>query len=92
MSAYLHSNLCALAQARPTHVLHVPSYSCRNSQSDIAGWLIGSYGELKGQDDCHTNGDWNDELDDLLGSVFKSSLQRWWWWWRWEGGGAREIE
>ena len=25
MSAYLHSNLCALAQARPTHVLHVPS-------------------------------------------------------------------
>ena len=27
MSAYLHSNLCALAQARPTHVLHVPSYT-----------------------------------------------------------------
>ena len=25
MSAYLHSDLCALAQARPTHVLHVTS-------------------------------------------------------------------
>ena len=27
ISAYLHSNLCTFAQARPTHVLHVPIYS-----------------------------------------------------------------
>ena len=46
-----------------------------NSQSDVAGWFIGGYGELEGEDNCHADGDRNDKLDDLFGSMFESSLQ-----------------
>ena len=44
MSAYLHSNLCALAQARPTHVLHVPSFIlARNRPRPGALWRGAQY-------------------------------------------------
>ena len=47
-----------------------------NSQSDIAWSFTGCYGELEGQHDCHADGHWNDQLDDLLRTVTKCSLQQ----------------
>ena len=39
------------------------------------GRFIGGYGELEGEDNCHADGDGNNKLDDLFGSMFESSLQ-----------------
>ena len=46
-----------------------------NLQSDSAGRFIGSYGELEGEHHSHADGHWDDQLNDLLGSVTKGSLQ-----------------
>ena len=45
MSAYLHSNLCALAQARPTHVLHVPSNNklCARAKNNSSWYITDLY-------------------------------------------------
>ena len=42
MSAYLHSDLCALAQARPTHVLHVPSTESMKRRAGDGRTIIGA--------------------------------------------------
>ena len=55
------------------HVL--PPLDILHSQSDVAGWFVGSYGELEGEDNCHADGDRNDQLNDLFGSMFQGSLQ-----------------
>ena len=46
-----------------------------DSQSDSAGRFIGSYGELEGEHHSHTDGHRDDQLDDLLSSMAKGSLQ-----------------
>ena len=46
-----------------------------DSQSDITWKFIGRYGELEGEYHTHTDGHWDDQLNDLLGSMTKSSLQ-----------------
>ena len=44
-------------------------------QSDIAGRFIGGYGELKGEYHCHTDGHWDNQLDNLFSSMSQSSLK-----------------
>ena len=80
---YMYNNVshCIHKVIDTFSLLHTYMYSSSilktfvDSQSDIAGWFICCYGELEGEYHTHTDGHRDDQLNDLLSSMTKGSLQ-----------------